>query len=113
MEGAWGKLLISVGVDERVGPRQPTNIPPACCIREALDKLVEVQATYYGAGQDSRGACGGNKLPTGPGGMTTVALNSPMYGNGENCGICIKVRAPLLLLSEGQFEDVDCILCHK
>eukprot|EP00884_Botryococcus_braunii_P011029 jgi/Botrbrau1/19928/Bobra.0059s0045.1 len=58
-------------------------------------------ATYYGAGQDSRGACGGNKLPTGPGGMATVALNSPMYGNGENCGICLK----------GHGINTDCTTC--
>lgn len=51
------------------------------------------EATYYGAGQDSRGACGGNGLSTGPGGLMTVALNSPQYGNGENCGKCIEGTA--------------------
>ncbi len=30
--------------------------------------------------------------------MTTVALNSPMYGNGENCGMCVKVLTPYSLL---------------
>jgi len=51
------------------------------------------EATYYGAGNDNRGACGGNGLPTGPGGLMTVALNSPQYGGGENCGKCIEGTA--------------------
>jgi hypothetical protein len=37
------------------------------------------EATYYGAGNDNRGACGGNGKPTGPGGITTVAINSQQW----------------------------------
>lgn len=51
------------------------------------------ELTYYGAGQDSRGACGGNRLPTGPGGIATVAINSPQWNGGELCGRCIKVTS--------------------
>lgn len=51
------------------------------------------EMTYYGAGQDSRGACGGNRLPTGPGGLMTVAINSPQWNGGELCGRCIKVTS--------------------
>jgi hypothetical protein len=51
------------------------------------------EATYYGAGNDGRGACGGNGFSTGPGGLMTVALNAPQYGNGENCGKCIEGTA--------------------
>ena len=49
-------------------------------------------ATYYGAGNDRRGACGGNGKPTGPGGITTVAINSKQWEGGNNCGICIEGR---------------------
>ena len=50
------------------------------------------EATYYGAGNDNRGACGGNGKPTGPGGITTVAINSQQWEGGANCGICIEGR---------------------
>ena len=50
------------------------------------------EATYYGAGNDNRGACGGNGKPTGPGGITTVAINSQQWEGGNNCGICIEGR---------------------
>lgn len=49
-------------------------------------------ATYYGAGNDRRSACGGNGKPTGPGGITTVAINSRQWEGGNNCGICIEGR---------------------
>lgn len=49
-------------------------------------------ATYYGAGNDRRGACGGNGKSTGPGGITTVAINSRQWEGGANCGICIEGR---------------------
>ena len=54
------------------------------------------ELTYYGAGQDSRGACGGNGLPTGPGGIATVAMNGVQYypDNGKSvCGKCIKITS--------------------
>lgn len=50
------------------------------------------EATYYGAGNDNRGACGGNGKPTGPGGIATVAINSQQWEGGNNCGICIEGR---------------------
>ena len=41
--------------------------------------------------QDARAACGGNGLSNGPGGIVTVALNSPQYGDGKSvCGKCIE-----------------------
>lgn len=49
-------------------------------------------ATYYGAGNDRRGACGGYGKSTGPGGITTVAINSRQWEGGNNCGICIEGR---------------------
>jgi len=51
------------------------------------------EMTYYGAGQDSRGACGGNGFPTGPGGIATVAINSPQWDGGALCGRCIRVTS--------------------
>lgn len=49
------------------------------------------EGTYYGAGQDSRGACGGRGFSTGPGGVMTVALNAPQFGSGNGpCGMCVE-----------------------
>lgn len=48
------------------------------------------EATYYGAGNDRRSACGGYGKSTGPGGVTTVAINSRQWEGGANCGICIE-----------------------
>jgi hypothetical protein len=50
------------------------------------------EATYYGQGNDNRGACGGNGKPTGPGGITTVAINSQQWEGGANCGFCLEGR---------------------
>lgn len=51
------------------------------------------EGTYYGAGQDARGACGGRGYSTGPGGIMTVALNAPQFGSGNGpCGMCVEGR---------------------
>lgn len=42
------------------------------------------EATYYGAGNDGSSHCKGNGYSTGPGGLVTVALNSPQMQGGKD-----------------------------
>ena len=42
------------------------------------------EATYYGAGNDASSHCKGNGYSTGPGGIVTVALNSPQMQGGKD-----------------------------
>ena len=69
-----------------------TALAPTASAAISVGQSFAGDATYYGAGNDRRGACGGNGKPTGPGGITTVAINSQQWEGGNNCGICIEGR---------------------
>ena len=66
-------------------------VTPLLAAALSIGESYQGEGTYYGAGQDSRGACGGRGLPTGPGGLMTVALNGPQSGSGNGpCGQCVE-----------------------
>ncbi|KAK9864684.1 hypothetical protein WJX84_008206 [Apatococcus fuscideae] len=48
-----------------------------------------VDATYYGQGNDARSWCKGNGRPYGDGSIPTVALGPNTFNNGAVCGQCI------------------------
>ena len=64
-------LLLAAAVASVLAPTASAGI--------SVGQSFKGDATYYGAGNDRRGACGGNGKPTGPGGITTVAINSQQW----------------------------------
>lgn len=76
----------------RSGPPLLAALASTASAEISIGQSFSGDATYYGADNDRRGACGGNGKPTGPGGITTVEINSRQWEGGNNCGICIEGR---------------------
>ena len=83
--------------DGRLDPRSSTMARTALLAAALLLPLAAAvsvgesfagEATYYGAGNDASSHCKGNGYSTGPGGIVTVALNSPqMQGGKDWCAV--------------------------